>query len=255
MERLQALQETKPPQLKNSNKKKVQGRSKINFQEKNRTNKYCSHHGANKGHNSEECWTLHPELKPKVKGPRLSNNKMKKEINSLARAEKKSELEIVNLKINQLKKAKALYEKKEKTKESNNIEDKSKPSSNSNSDLSSTKRSVFMTDMDQRISKKYGKLKEVSPDQAAFNKTKDKIKKALGLETKTKVNKKEKMCSTTKKRKHKMIKEVSPDQAAFNKTKDDIKRMLGLTVETSQEEIDFQEKAKKLSDEVNLSME
>ena len=84
VERLQALRETKPPQLKNSNKKKVQGRSKINFQEKNRTNKYCSHHGANKGHNSEECWTLHPELKPKIKGPRLSNNKIKKEINSLA---------------------------------------------------------------------------------------------------------------------------------------------------------------------------
>ena len=112
-----------------------------------------------------------------------------------------------------------------------------------------------MADRDQRIPKKKDKLKEVSPDQAAFNKTKNEIKKALGLETETKVNKKEKMLSTTIKRKHKMIKEVSPNQAAFNKTKDDIKRMLGLAVETSQEEIDFQEKAKKLSDEVDLSME
>jgi len=65
--------------------------------------KYCSQHGANKGHNSDKCWTLHPKLKP-TKKPRLSNNAMRKEINLLTKQEKKSPLEIVDLKLEQLKK-------------------------------------------------------------------------------------------------------------------------------------------------------
>ena len=83
--------------------------------------KYCSHHGANKGHNSDECWTLHPELKP-TKKPRLSNNAMRKEINLLAKQEKKSPLEIVDLKLEQLKKAKAALTKSKAKKEQLSME-------------------------------------------------------------------------------------------------------------------------------------
>ena len=57
-------------------------RVKTSFQKQTRnfyspTKKHCSHHGKVKGHDSEQCWVLHPELKPQPDSNQkqgLSNN-------------------------------------------------------------------------------------------------------------------------------------------------------------------------------------
>ena len=130
-------QQAQPPKdaKKNKGKDTKKSHNKRGYESrKNGNKKYCSHHGANKGHNSDECWALHPELKP-AKKPRLSNNSLKKEINILARQEKKSPLEIVNLKLEQLKRAKEAYTKRAKAKkEQHSIEPKGDDSADSKSD-------------------------------------------------------------------------------------------------------------------------
>ena len=189
--------------------------------------KYCTHHGSNKGHDSADCWTLHPELKPNnTKGPKMSNNKMKKEINALARSSNKSELEIVQMKLDQLNKAKEGYAKKAKAKEHQLLE-KNVTLDNSSDSISSasstgSERSLQMNEKDPIPRKK--KFVEVTKKE---EKKPEKKRKAITLE------------------------DVSPDEAAFLKKKEAFKKMF--IADYSPEEQDFQKKAKDLHNEVDLS--
>ena len=81
-------------------------------------NQYCSSHGKNRGHSSENCWKLHPELRPDAeKAPRsgskhrakgLTNPKIiSNEIYTLARDNKLTPEDIIDRKIDQLKTLKA----------------------------------------------------------------------------------------------------------------------------------------------------
>ena len=133
VERHQVLQSKPPYQPKKQEEKKKSrgGRAKGKFREKSQ-GKYCSHHGANKGHNSEDCWTLHPEKKPKnPRGSGLSNKKLKKEINSMARSSNKTQAEVAQMKIDQLTRAKKAFEKRDKKQEQQLIEAQEMDSSDS----------------------------------------------------------------------------------------------------------------------------
>ena len=190
VERQQLLRQ-KPKRPTNQ---KSGGKAKGKIREKTQ-GKFCSHHGAGKGHNSEECWTLHPELKPKKdQGSKLSNNKMRKEINALARSENKSELDIVNHKLEQLKKAKAAFEKKDKNKkESKMIEEDLQSLTDSSS--SESEVSIMVTEK-QRIPKKTKKVetqkkkvleKEISLKEAPMEAPKKVTKKPQKKEAPKKV--------------------------------------------------------------------
>ena len=82
--------------------------------------KHCGHHGKNKGHNSDQCWVLHPELKPQPDSTPnqkqgFLNNAAQKEIDFLAKQEKKTPVEIASMKMEQHNKTKDLLtENKEK---------------------------------------------------------------------------------------------------------------------------------------------
>ena len=234
VERLQASR-AKSTNHKPTNSQKLQGRSKN--KNSDRKKKYCSHHGADKGHNSDECWTLHPELKPAPKGPRLSNNKMRKEINLLAKTENKSELEIVNHKIEQLQKAKASYEKRDKKKESH-IMEMEEGLTDTDSESSHSSKSVRMMEVDQPIPKK--KLTKVV----------EKKRKQVPMETPLEVPKKKKSNQEEEKKKD-LFELVNPDEAARQKKIRAFKKKMGII----EDDDSFIKKAKKVSEEVDLSNE
>ena len=90
-------------------------------------------------------------------------------MNHLARTENKSQLDILNHKIEQLQKAKASYKRQEKSKESHNI-DKMLELSNTESNLSHSNKSLRIMHFEQVIPRKKitknqnkTKKKKVSP--------------------------------------------------------------------------------------------
>ena len=235
VERLQASRAKSTPQQKPKNSQKFPGKARSKTP--NRKKKYCLHHGADKGHTSEECWTLHPELKPAPKGPNLSNNKMRKEINHLARVEKKTELDIVNHKIEQLQKAKASYERRDKKKESHNLEKEELTDSDSISTQSS--KSIRMMEVEQPIPKKrLTKIGEVPKKEKA---------KATSEEEEKKM-----MAKPSKKKKRDLFEMVNPDEAARQQKIRAFKIKMGIIQE---DEDSFAKAAKKISEEVDLSKE
>ena len=229
----QPYKETKKSKGKKSkkshNKRGYEGR-------KNGNKKYCSHHGANKGHNSDECWALHPELKP-AKKPRLSNNSLKKEINILARQEKKSPLEIVNLKLEQLKRAKEAYTKRAKAKkEQHSIEPKGHDSADSKSDGekssdsdSESERSCNKIDEFQDSWDQWKKKKRVPID--FLNERNQKVLLELkNKKTQDAISKKPKEETMEKKRKRRII---ADDEEPITIIIDDDKKKKKLRMRTS----------------------
>ena len=146
-------------------------------------------------------------------------------------------LEIVNHKIEQLQKAKASYEKRDKKKESH-IMEVEEGLTDTDSESSHSSKSVRMMEVDQPIPKK--KLTKVV----------EKKRKQVPMETPLEVPKKKKTNQEEEKKKD-LFELVNPDEAARQKKIRAFKKKMGII----EDDDSFIKKAKKVSEEVDLSNE
>jgi len=197
------------------------GRAKTAIWEKSQ-GYYCLFHGRNKGHNSNDCWSLHPEKKPtKTKRDYKSKTSLNKEINLISRADKTSRLEVINFKLKQLKELKASMETKATKKETASV-------SSQDSSSSKSSKSLRMVDLTKSIPRKKDRIK------ASYKPAKEITISPAMAKTKRKIHSLEKVT----------LEQVSPNEQEYLSKAEQLKRML--LKEVPKEEREFCKKAIKL---------